>query len=157
MSDTIARTGPVTMGLSHLAVSVPPGTLTAAWREALFGFYGETFGWTEIENSPRPDRLTVATGGSCYVNIRERAESMVCTGYEHFGMVVESTQRVEELWGELQPRRDDIALEDIVRNDDGTRSFRFRYLLPLAMEIQWFPPGAADESPRRWGRSKSAS
>jgi hypothetical protein len=145
----------VTQGISHLAVSVPLGTLTPAWREEFLGFYGAMFGWTEIENSPRPERLTVATGGSCYLNIRERADVMTCTGYEHFGMVVESTERVEELFADLEPRRDEIGLEDLVRNDDGTRSFRFRYLLPLAMEIQWFPPGAADESPRRWGRAKA--
>jgi len=141
----------VTTGVSHMAFSLAPGTLTPEWREAFLAFYGR-FGWSEIENSPRPDRFTVAIGGGAYLNLREKAEPMTCTGYEHFGMFVESTERVEELYAALRSR-DDIELEDMVANEGGIRSFRFRYLLPVAMEIQWFPPGMADESPRRWGRS----
>ena len=153
--ETIVSKAAATIGLTHLAISVPPATLTTAWRDAFLDFYGGTFGWTEIENAPRPGRFTVATGGSCYLNIRERAEPMICSGYEHFGMAVDSPEAVGELWNRLADRRDDIALDDIVSNDDGTRSFRFRYLLPLAMEVQFFPPGAADASPRPWGRSRA--
>ncbi len=140
----------ITTGLTHLAVSVPTGTLTPAWRRDFLDFYGSVLGWTEIENAPRPDRFTVAIGGGCYMNIRERAVAMACTDYEHFGVSVQSAEDAEALFVQLGGSGTDLELGQMVRSDEGTRSFRFRYLLPLAMEIQYFSPGASDMSPRPW-------
>jgi hypothetical protein len=36
-------------GLSHVAMTVPPGTLTPAYRSELLDFYGSLFGWREME------------------------------------------------------------------------------------------------------------
>jgi hypothetical protein len=33
----------------------------------------------------------------------------------------------------------DVHLEPFMTGDDGYRSFRFRYLLPLAVEVQYLP------------------
>ena len=126
---------PVTMGLSHIAVSVPGGTLTQDWRSAFFDFYGGIFGWTEIENVARADRLNVAIGDSCYLSIRERQEPMACTEYEHFGLVVESTDDVEHLWAQVNMACSDVA--DIRRRPSGTQAFKFHHMLPLTMEIQY--------------------
>ena len=142
----------VTQGLTHIAVSVPTGTLTAAWRSDFDDLYGKVFGWTEIDNGDRPGRFTVAIGRGCYLNVREREQPMICTEYEHFGMLVESGDDVERLWARLDTAFDDIELGDVDRRQDGTCTFRFHHLLPMTMEIQYFPPGASDVSPRPWRR-----
>jgi hypothetical protein len=128
-------------GLSHVAMSVPVGTLTDSFRADVLGFYGEHFGWTEIESLRLPDRLTMAVGAGAYVNVRERAEPMVCEGYEHFGLLLRSTEDVEEAWTALERESRDVPVEPLDRGDDGYRSFRFRYLLPLTVEVQFFPGG----------------
>jgi hypothetical protein len=126
-------------GLSHVAMSVPPGTLTDDYRARVLDFYGEFFGWTEIELLRTPDRMTLAVGRRCYVNLRERASSMTCHGYEHVGLLVESPEAAEAAWENLDRDPRELELEPIDRGDDGYRSFRFRYLLPLAIEVQFLP------------------
>ena len=126
-------------GLSHLAMSVPPGTLTDEHRAALREFYGRVFEWREIESLRRPDRLTFAVGGSCYINIRERPESMMSTGYEHFGVLLGSGEEVELLWADIEAHDAEVHLEPIETGKDGYRSFRFQHLLPFAIEVQFFP------------------
>ena len=51
-----------------------------------------------------------------------------------------SATAADELWKELDAESRDVNLEPLTANDDGYRSFRFRYQLPLAIEIQHFPP-----------------
>jgi hypothetical protein len=64
---------------------------------------------------------------------------MACFGYEHFGIVVASTEEAERMWDLLDRDARDVNLEPLGKGDDGYRSFRFRYLLPLAVEVQFFP------------------
>lgn len=127
------------VGLNHVAMSVPSGTLTDAYRAELLDFYSRLFGWREIESLRLPDRVTLSVGPHAYVNIRERPDPMVCSGYEHFGIVVESPDLVERLWQQLDVDSRDVQLEPLATGDDGYRSFRFRYLLPLTVEVQFFP------------------
>jgi hypothetical protein len=126
-------------GLSHVAMSVSEGTLTDEYRADLLGFYGDYFGWREIEQLRLPDRLTIAVGGNCYVNIRERPESMLCSGYEHFGLLVGSPEEADELWSRLDAETREVHLESVSSGDDGFRSFRFRYIMPMAVEVQFLP------------------
>ena len=126
-------------GLNHVAMSVPSGTLTGGYRAELLEFYGGLFGWREIESLRLPDRLTVSVGRHSYVNVRERSDPMVCSGYEHFGIVVASAEEAERLWKLLDSDPRDVHLEPLTTGDDGFRSFRFRYLLPLTVEVQYFP------------------
>jgi hypothetical protein len=126
-------------GLNHVAMSVSAGTLTDAYRTELLTFYGELFGWREIESLRLSDRLSVSVGPTTYINIRERPDPMVCSGYEHFGIVVASAEDAERMWGVLDRDHRDVHLEQLTRGDEGFRSFRFRYLLPLTVEVQFFP------------------
>src|SRR4051812_1797441 len=50
--------------LSHVAMSVPPGTLTDEWRAQVLDFYGEVFGWKEMDEFRLPDRLTISVGST---------------------------------------------------------------------------------------------
>jgi hypothetical protein len=120
-------------------MSVAEGTLTDAFRSELLAFYGGHFGWKEMEELALPDRLTLSVGGGTYVNVRERRQTMVCHGYEHFGLLVASTDAAEAAWTRLEGESREVNLEPITRGDDGYRSFRFRYLLPFAVEVQYFP------------------
>jgi hypothetical protein len=125
-------------GLSHVAMSVPEGTLTEGYRTRLLEFYGRTLGWSEMESLRLPDRLTVAVGRTCYINIRERPESMVTHGYEHFGVVVPSAEALQQLWDDLANEDGDIELEPFSVTDKGEGSFRFRHFLPMAVEAQFY-------------------
>ena len=130
---------PKSRGLSHVAMSVPPGTLTDTFRDELLAFYGAHFGWREIESLRLPDRLTIAVGRGTYVNLRERAQPMVFDGYEHFGLLMRSPEDADEVWAALDRDARDLELEPLDRGDDGYRSFRFRYMLPLTVEVQFLP------------------
>ena len=131
------------LGLSHVAMSVPEGTLTDEFRSRLLEFYGRMLGWHEMEAFRRPDRLTVAVGPNSYINIREQPDSMVSYGYEHFGVLVRSADEFQRLWTDLANEHVDVHLEPLSTNDQGEGSFRFRYLLPLAVEAQFYVELAA--------------
>lgn len=129
----------VPAGLSHVAMSVPRGTLTDEWRAELLDFYGALLGWREIESLRLPDRITILVGQYTYVNVRERSDSMTCSGYEHFGIVVASSDEVQEIWERLDAHPSNVNLEPLTIDDRGIRSLRFRFMLPLAVEVQFFP------------------
>jgi hypothetical protein len=119
-------------------MSVPEGALTDDYRSRLLDFYGRMLGWREMESLRLPDRLTVAVGRSAYINIRERPDSMVSHGYDHFGILMPSAEDLRRLWADLANEPDDVQLEPLSTNDDGEGSFRFRYLLPMAVEAQFY-------------------
>jgi len=129
---------PLSSGLSHVAMSVPAGTLTDDFRARLLDFYGRRLGWREMEALRRPDRLTVAVGTASYINIREQPESMVSHGYEHFGVLVGSAEDLQQLWDDLANEEEDVELEPLAPNESGEGSFRFRFLLPMAVEAQFY-------------------
>jgi hypothetical protein len=127
----------VPMGLNHVAMSVADGTLTAEWRGELLEFYGSYLGWVEIESLRLPDRLTISVGRHSYVNVRERSVPMACTGYEHFGIVVASRDEARDIWNRLESDARNVNLEPFDDDGDGFGGFRFRYMLPLAVEVQY--------------------
>jgi hypothetical protein len=129
---------PSSGGLTHVAMSVPEGTLTDAYRARLLEFYGRILDWHEMESLRLPDRLTVAVGPTSYINLRERPDNMVTHGYEHFGVLVASAEDLQQLWAALADEEEDVELEPLSTNDDGEGSFRFRYLLPMAVEAQFY-------------------
>jgi catechol-2,3-dioxygenase len=128
-----------THSLSHVAMSVPPGTLTDAYRKEVLDFYGDLLGWREMEDLRLPDRLTIAVGRGCYVNVRERDDAMTATGYEHFGVLVRSADDLAHVTKELQTKHPDVAVTPQSTTEGGHHTIRFQHLLPLAVEVQYFP------------------
>ena len=124
--------------LSHVAMSVPPGTLTDEWRTRVLDFYGELFGWKEMDAFRLPDRLTIAVGAS-YINVRERDDAPAYNGYEHFGVAFRSSDELRTVWDNANKHPGAVTLEPLQESDDGFLSFRLRYLLPLTIEAQFFP------------------
>src|SRR5580765_2763420 len=127
--------------LSHVAMSVPPGTLTDEWRKQVLDFYGELFGWTEMDSLRLPDRLTIAVGAS-YINVRERSDAPAYTGYEHFGVSFPTLAEMKGAWERASVEDAEVTLEPLEETADGFATFRLRYLLPLTVEAQYFPAGA---------------
>ena len=125
--------------LSHVAMSVPPGTLTDEWRMQVLDFYGKLFGWKELDKLRLPDRLTIAVGAQ-YINVRERDDAATYNGYEHFGVVFQSADEVRSLYDRASKTDADVTLTPLSEPYDGFLSFRLTYLLPLAVEVQYFPP-----------------
>ena len=126
------------LGLSHVAMSVPQGTLTDEYRTRLLEFYGRMLDWREIESLRRPDRLTIAVGATSYINVREQPEPMECHGYDHFGVLLRSAADLNQLWADLAADPLDVELEELSTTADGEGSFRFRHLLPMAVEAQYY-------------------
>jgi hypothetical protein len=128
--------------LTHVAMSVPPGGLSDDCRASIIAFYGEHLGWTEMVGFRAPDRLTLAVGRTSYVNIRERRDAMSVSGYEHVGVRVGSLERLHELAEAVAAAGvDEVGPVEALPN--GSASFRFRHLLPLAIEVQYlrdWPP-----------------
>jgi hypothetical protein len=83
--------------------------------------------------------LTLAVGGRTYVNLREQDDVMVCPGYEHFGITLESEDDIEQLWNNLRGDSREVEVGELETGESGFRVFRFRYLLPLTVEVQYLP------------------
>jgi hypothetical protein len=126
-------------GLAEIAMSVPLGTLTDEFCADVLAFYGGLLEWTEIEALRAPDQFTMHVGRRSFLNLRERDDSMTYHGYEHVGVLVESAEIAESLWEQLAADPRDLALEPMERAGGGARTFRFRYRLPMAIEVQFIP------------------
>ena len=131
-------------GLSHVAMSVAPGTLTVQFRSEVLSFYGAHFGWVELDEFKRPERMTIAIGGGDYLNIRELEGAIEHRGYEHFGLRLPDAEAVETAWNAITADPRAAAVESLQRGPDGFRQFRLRYLLPLTIEVQHVPAGRMD-------------
>jgi hypothetical protein len=134
-----------TRGLTHVAMSVPVGTLTAAFRAELLGFYAEAFGWRELARLSTADRLTIAIGPGTYLNVREHETPMAAGAYEHFGVLVDSAEEVARLHEAVRHLGADP--EPIEEPVPGHPTFRFRHLLPMAIEVQFVPPPPSSGPP----------
>jgi hypothetical protein len=123
--------------LSHVAISVPRGTLTDEYRNEIRAFYGAILGWVEIEQLRLADRMTIAVGKNSYVNLRERDDAATFRGYDHFGVLVDSEDALRRLWEELDRNHPAVALRPISQTGR-TLTFKMHYLIPLAVEVQFF-------------------
>src|SRR6476661_411396 len=116
--------------LTHVAMSVPAGTLTDEYRARVLGFYGELLGWREIEQLRRPDRMTLAVGRDSYVNLRERTDDAATyRGYDHFGVLVDSEEDLRAMWADLDRNHPEVDLDEISATG-GTLTFRLHHVLP---------------------------
>ncbi len=118
-------------------MSVAVGTLTPGFRADVLDFYSKLFGWQELSNVSTSDRLTIAVGHDAYINIREHEPPMVPGAYEHFGVSVRSAEEVYRLHTEVEALG--VTAGAIQEPVDGHPTFRFQHLLPMAIEVQFFP------------------
>ncbi len=126
--------------LSHVAMTVPRSTFTPDFVEKMAQFYESVLGWKvssalSIEN----ERFLInIPGSSQYLNVRASDEPMATSGYEHMGVYVKTEEEVYELHQKIREMDADVLLDEKVRTgyDGVLTTFRFQYLMPLAIEIQ---------------------
>jgi hypothetical protein len=144
MSHAYYPTG--TPRMNHVAVSLDAGLLDEPGRADLCGFWGEVFGFEELEEMTIDRKRLVL---SCvhwdqFVFLIADDDPMRCPRLDHFGFSVGS---LDELRGvrdraasylERDPR---VDLIDLVVDDQEVvkiHSIYVGYVLPMMCEIQWW-------------------
>ena len=130
--------------LSHVAMTVPRALFTEAYLDRLRAFYGELLGWHELPALSIPgERLFIQLPRSDqYLNVRASDRPMGVSGYEHIGVLMDTQAEVRDLHAGIRARAD--ALDDLECDPDvreayggNVLTFRFRYLMPLSIEVQY--------------------
>ena len=85
-------------------------------------------------------RSSLAHRSSRRRGTEQRAMAFGCAGERPTDDSVGSVARLTagRLWADLANEHENVELEPLSTNDDGEGSFRFRYLLPLAVEAQFY-------------------
>ena len=101
-------TGPT---LNHVAMTMDPALLDDAGRADLLDFYGDVFGWTEGDNSgEKGNPLILLTGVfGHFVYLLPGDPALRAPAMDHFGMMVETEQELDEILARAMARaeRDD--------------------------------------------------
>ncbi len=128
--------------LSHVAMTIPRADFTDSYLEELGQFYETVLGWTVNQKLSIQGERTLLDipGHGQYLNVRASDEPMGTTGYEHMGVYVDTVEDVRAMFEKVGQHADPAKLEldDEVRvlYSGHLTTFRFRYLMPLAIEIQ---------------------
>lgn len=128
--------------LSHIAMTVARESYTAEYLSELTRFYGETLGWRVDDNLSKPnERLFIAISRQQYLNVRAADEPMVTSGYEHLGIYLDTPEDVHTMHAKvsIEAKADHhLEIDKRVQVLYGglLTTFRFRYLMPLAIEVQ---------------------
>lgn len=132
--------------LNHVAVSLPADQLDQGGRDAITDFYGECFGWTELD-SETVDRkkLILAIGHwDQFLFLHAEDEPMRSPRLDHFGVSVGSLADLEATHARVAERAtNDPAIDVIDLSVDDfdvlkVHSFYVRHLLPMMVEVQYW-------------------
>jgi hypothetical protein len=144
-----------TQRFNHVAVTLPADALDEKGREAILGFYGDVFGWTEMPTMTADrERLVLRCHShEQFVFLHASAEPTRCGSQEHFGFSVATPGELDRLYTLAEAfRARDPAVELVERRTEDFRvlklhSFYVRYRLPLFVEVQCYEwaPGYDDQ------------
>jgi GNAT superfamily N-acetyltransferase len=143
----VPEVGRVPYFLSHVAVTVAPSQLEGIAREELLHFYGEVLGWSEnTALSIAGQRLFLrAPTDTQYVTVRAADGPMQTSGYEHLGFFTASEEELRAIHRRaerLSSQLPDLELQPIeVAYGGSLVTFRLRFRLPLALEVQYLRKG----------------
>jgi hypothetical protein len=100
--------------LNHVAISMARDALDAAGRADILAFYGDVFGWRELQDQDEPgDPLILATGAfGQFVYLLPSDTPMRTDPMDHFGVLVESLAQLDAI---LERARMHAARDDRVR------------------------------------------
>lgn len=142
MTDT-ARKAP---HFNHVALSMPPDALDAAGRAAICDFYGDLFGWGELDMLTE-DRKRLVLGCHTvqqFVYLVADDEPMRSPRTDHFGFSVATRDEFDAMLARARARAADdpmVDFTDYAVDDQEVvkiHSFYVRHLLPLTVEVQWW-------------------
>ena len=136
-----------TQSFNHVALSMRPAELSPESRKEICDFYGEVFGWTELEAMTKDNELLVlgAQSPEQFVYLLASDKPMQAGTEEHFGLSVRSMSEFDDLCAKAKARaeRDDRVRFIDKHTDDfhgvlDLTSFYVQFLLPLMIEVQHF-------------------
>jgi hypothetical protein len=132
--------------LNHVAMSLDADLLDAAHRAELCAFWGDVFGFEELEVMTEDRRRLVL---SCvhwdqFLFLIADDDPMRCPRMDHFGFAVgslEELQGVRDRAAAFATHDDRVDLVDVSVDDQGMvkiHSVYVGYLLPMLAEVQWW-------------------
>ncbi len=131
---------------NHVAMSVPATLLDDSGRRDICSFWGEVFGFTEIEQMTEPGRRLIlsALHWQQFVFLIADPEPMRCPRMDHWGMSPGSLDDLLAAYERAEAFRSDDPRVDLVppsvEDHDVVKihSFYAGYLLPMMLEIQYW-------------------
>jgi len=132
--------------LNHVAMSLPPDLLDVRNRADICRFWGDVFGFDELDVMTEDRRRLVL---SCvhwdqFIFLMAEGEPMRCARMDHFGFAVgsmEELQGVRDRAVAYRAQDDRVELLDLRVDDQEVvkiHSVYVRYLLPMMCEVQWW-------------------
>jgi hypothetical protein len=132
--------------LNHVAMSLDPGLLDATHRADLCDFWGQVFGFEELEVMTQDRHRLVL---SCvhwdqFLFLIADDDPMRCPRLDHFGFAVGSLDELQGVRDRAVAYRehdDRVDLVDLAVDDQGVvriHSVYVRFLLPMMAEVQWW-------------------
>lgn len=125
-------------------MTVPRALFESECHRKLLRFYEGVFGWSENRGLTIPGERLVLRSPTVtqFLTIRASDEPMQTSGYEHLGIAVPTAAAARELfdrasrWASRDP---EVEIGELKVGYEGrVHTFRVRYLLPLAIEVQFF-------------------
>ncbi len=131
---------------NHVALSLPADHLDQAHRDDLCKFWGEVFGFEELDvmTEDRARLVFACVHWDQFIFIVSEDEPMRCPPMDHFGFAVGS---MDELLGvqrrakEYRQHDNRVEVIDVKADDQDVviiHSLYVRYLLPMMCEVQWW-------------------
>jgi hypothetical protein len=132
--------------LNHVAMSLDAGLLDATHRAALCDFWGEVFGFEELDvmTEDRHRLVLSCVHWDQFLFLIAEDEPMRCPRMDHFGFAVgtrDELQGVRDRAVAYAGHDDRVDLVDLAVDDQGVvkiHSFYVRFLLPMMAEVQWW-------------------
>lgn len=131
---------------NHVAMSVPSALLEPEGRAELVDFYGDVFGWQELDvMTIDGERLIFGCHTvEQFVFLIADDPPMTCPRLDHYGFSVGTEAELDEILAKAkahQARDDRVDIIDKKVDDHGMlaiTSIYIRFLLPMMVEIQWW-------------------
>lgn len=131
---------------NHVAMSLPADGLDAEHRADLCRFWGEVFGFDELEmlTEDRHRLVFSCVHWDQFMFLIAEDEPMACARLDHFGFAVGSEEELVGLRDRTVAFRDKDDRVDLIdlhvddREVVKIHSFYVRYLLPMMCEVQWW-------------------
>ena len=134
--------------LNHVAISMDRAALDPQGRADILRFYGEVFGWTELQDQEEPGNpLILATGAfGQFIYLLPSDEPMRTDALDHFGLLVDTIEELDEVLARataIRARDDRVrVIEKHARTTHGPSadytltSGYVGFALPMMVELQ---------------------
>jgi hypothetical protein len=142
------------MRFNHMELTLPKGTLDAAFRKDVGRFYGDRFGWSAMDiDLLQQSCLYLQVDPGQFLLLAESDKPISVPGYDHLGLLLDDRSDVDSLLEKClafqqQDERVEIKqYDDLVQGPVTVRAFYVRYLLPIYFDVQcmeWQPGSEPD-------------